>query len=66
MQVLELNRREADGLTVILEYTPDVRRVTLSVDDMRTGAHWSCPVPSERAADAFAHPFCYAPSGVFA
>lgn len=56
----ELASRESDGIRILLFWHPRNDKVTVSVDDTRTGQFFELPVQKERALDAFYHPFAYA------
>ena len=58
---VELDTREADGLTVSLEWDRDTGATQVVVQDVRAASQMAFPVPQARAADAFRHPFRYAP-----
>jgi hypothetical protein len=58
--VHELASRESDGLTVVLYWHPREDAVTLAVSDSRNGERFELPVASDRALEAFYHPFGYA------
>jgi hypothetical protein len=58
---IELDTRQADGLTVSLEWNQNTGETQLVVDDARTAIHSVFPVPQASAGDAFRHPFRYAP-----
>jgi hypothetical protein len=58
--IRELASRERDGLAVILFWHEAEDSVTVSVADSRTGDRFELAVKSERALDAFYHPFAYA------
>jgi hypothetical protein len=58
---VELDAREADGLTISLEWDRDTESTQVVVRDLRAGSHIAFPVPQARAGDAFRHPFTYAP-----
>lgn len=53
----ELAQRSSDGLTVTLQWDADDDVVVLHVDDH--GRTAVAQVKSDRALDAFWHPFCY-------
>ena len=59
-QTRELASREGDGLHVLLLWHPREDRLTVTVDDHRSGERFELPVRRERALDAFNHPFAYA------
>ncbi len=56
-QARELASRESDGVTVVLLWHPREDTVTLAVSDSRTGDQFESAVASERALEAFYHPF---------
>ena len=56
----ELAGREGDGLHVLLLWHPREDRLTVTVDDHRSGERFELPVQRERALDAFNHPVAYA------
>ena len=59
-RVRELASRESDGVKVVLLWHPRQDATTLAVSDSRTGEHFELPVESDRALEAFYHPFAYA------
>ncbi len=58
---VELDTREADGLTISLEWDRDTGTTQVVVNDMRAASQIAFRVPQARAGDAFRHPFTYAP-----
>src|SRR4051794_4851074 len=58
---VELDTRRGDGLTVTLEWDRDTGHTQIVVHDMRFDGLIAFVVPPVRAADAFRHPFRYAP-----
>jgi hypothetical protein len=58
---VELDTRHGDGLTVALEWDRDTGHTQVVVHDMRSDGHIAFVVPPVSAADAFRHPFRYAP-----
>jgi hypothetical protein len=58
---VELDTRQADGLTVSLEWDGDTGLTQVVVEDLRAGSQIVFAVPRARAGDAFRHPFSYAP-----
>jgi hypothetical protein len=58
-QARELASRESAGVTVVLLWQPRDDTVTLAVSDSHTGEHFEVPVASNRALEAFYHPFAY-------
>jgi hypothetical protein len=59
-QTRELAARESDGIHVLLLWHPDENGLTVSVEDSRAGDRFELAVASDRALDAFYHPFAYA------
>jgi hypothetical protein len=57
---LELDRREADGITVSLLWRKAANITSIAVTDDRTGEDFELVVTADRALDAFHHPFAYA------
>jgi hypothetical protein len=58
---VELDTRQTDGLTISLEWDRDTGMTQVVVEDVRAASHIAFRVPQMRAADAFRHPFRYAP-----
>jgi hypothetical protein len=58
---VELDTREADGLTVSLEWDCDTGLTQVVLQDLRAASYIAFSVPQARAGDAFRHPFRYAP-----
>ena len=58
---VELNTRQGDGLTVSLEWDRDTGATQIVVQDARDAHVVVFGVPRAHAADAFRHPFRYAP-----
>jgi hypothetical protein len=58
---VELDTRHNDGLTVRLEWDRDTGETQVVVVDVRSHGLITFNVPSVQAADAFRHPFRYAP-----
>jgi carotenoid cleavage dioxygenase-like enzyme len=58
---VELNTRQGDGLTVSLEWDRDTGATQIVVQDARDAQVVAFGVPTANAADAFRHPFRYAP-----
>ena len=58
----ELAARENRGYAVALTWNERTDRLTITVDDTRTGESFAFEAPSDRALDAFHHPFSYAPA----
>jgi hypothetical protein len=57
----ELNTRTSDGFTVSLDWDRDNGQTQIVIDDARTATQTVFGVPGADAADAFRHPFRYAP-----
>jgi hypothetical protein len=58
---VELDTRNGDGLTVTLEWDRDSGQTQIVVLDARSDGLLAFGVPGANAADAFRHPFRYAP-----
>jgi hypothetical protein len=58
---VELTKRQNDGFTVSLEWNRDTGQTQIVIHDPRTASHTVFGVPGAHAADAFRHPFRYAP-----
>jgi carotenoid cleavage dioxygenase-like enzyme len=58
---VELNRRTSDGFTVALDWDRDTGQTQIVIHDARTATQTVFGVPAADAADAFRHPFRYAP-----
>ena len=59
--LVELDTRHDDGLTVRLAWDRDTGETKIVIDDARTQNMTAFVVPPAQAADAFRHPFRYAP-----
>jgi hypothetical protein len=58
----ELDHRTNDGLDVRLLWDPGEDRVTVAVEDRKTGESFEVAVgPGQSALDVFRHPYAYAP-----
>ena len=57
----ELARRQTDGVVVSLQWRRTDDRLTVVVDDTRTGERFRVPAARENALEVFYHPFAYAP-----
>ena len=57
---LELDFRAADGVEVSLLWHKPTNRLTVFVNDTRTGETFELEVASDYALDAFQHPYAYA------
>ena len=63
----ELDSRTSDGITVQLLWSSSDGRLSVAVDDTRTGQSFSVDVPDQtRSMDVFHHPFAYAPASATA
>jgi hypothetical protein len=58
---VELDTRYNDGLMVKLEWDRDTGETQIVVHDARAQSRTAFVVPPVHAADAFRHPFMYAP-----
>jgi hypothetical protein len=58
---VELDTRHNDGLTVRLEWDRDTGQTQIVVHDTRSDGRIAFGVQPVSAADAFRHPFRYAP-----
>jgi hypothetical protein len=59
--IRELDSRISDGIYVRLLWHPDNGRVSITVDDAKTGEAFELPVgEGERALEVFHHPYAYA------
>lgn len=57
----ELDSRTSDGIHVRLLWHTDEERVSVAVEDTKTGELFEVPVTDpERALDVFHHPYAYA------
>ena len=56
----ELARRQTDGVVVSLQWRRADDRLTVVVDDTRTGERFRVPAHRENALEVFYHPFAYA------
>jgi hypothetical protein len=57
----ELARRQNDGVVVSLLWRRADGKLTVVVDDTRTGEKIRLPARRENALEVFYHPFAYAP-----
>ena len=60
MRPRELAHRAADGIEVTLYWSSTDNLVTVEVYDSGAETYFELEVPSDRALDAFHHPFAYA------
>jgi hypothetical protein len=58
---VELDTRRGDGLTVTLEWDRDTGQTQIVLHDIRVDGLIAFEVPPADAADAFRHPYRYAP-----
>jgi hypothetical protein len=58
---VELDTRRGDGLTVRLEWNRDTGQTQIVIHDIRADGPIAFGVSPANAADAFRHPFRYAP-----
>jgi hypothetical protein len=58
---VELETRHGDGLTVTLEWDRATGQTQIVLHDARSDGLVAFVVPPAKAADAFRHPFRYAP-----
>ena len=57
----ELATRQMDGVVVSLQWRRRDDKLTVIVDDTRTGERIRVPARRENALEVFYHPFAYAP-----
>ena len=62
---IELAHRTGDGLAVTLFWRKRDDRLTVEVEDERSGDVFELPAARDRALDVFYHPFAYAPERSF-
>jgi YD repeat-containing protein len=58
-QVRELDSRRSDGIEVTLLWNPEGQRVSVAVNDERSGESIEFPVARQDALTAFRHPYAY-------
>jgi hypothetical protein len=56
----ELATRQTDGVVVSLHWRRADDKLTVTVDDTRTGERFRVPARRENALEVFYHPFAYA------
>jgi hypothetical protein len=61
-KVRELDRRRGDGIEVALLWNSERQRVSVAVEDERSGESFEFEVDSAHALAAFHHPYAYADS----
>jgi hypothetical protein len=57
---IELAHRRHGGIDVSLLWQPDENRVSVAVEDERTGEAFEIEVPGDKAMEAFEHPYAFA------
>ena len=63
--IRELDHRSGDGIEVKLLWNSLTDRVSVAVEDQRTGEFFELDAPPEDARIAFEHPYAYAHRGLF-
>lgn len=58
---VELDTRKNDGYTISLEWDRNTGKTRIVLGDIRATSQLVFAVPAANAADAFRHPFTYAP-----
>ena len=58
----ELAHRESDGISITLLWDSESDRLTVFVDDRRTGESFELDAQPQNAMDVFRHPYAYAAS----
>ena len=56
----ELAHRASNGIDVALLWSRCTGRLTVAVEDVRTGESFTVDAPSDRALDVYNHPYAYA------
>jgi hypothetical protein len=59
LAIRELDHRRGDGIDVRLLWNSRTNRVSVAVEDERTGETFVLEVPAAEAREAFAHPYAY-------
>jgi hypothetical protein len=59
LAIRELDHRRSDGIDVRLLWNSRTNRVSIAVEDHRSGETFALDVPSDEAREAFAHPYAY-------
>jgi len=59
-EIVELDARESNGISVALLWLRGTSLVRVHVDDLSSGASFEIDVEPSLALDAFRHPFAYA------
>jgi hypothetical protein len=58
--IRELDHRYSDGIDVRLLWNSHTDRVSVAVEDYRSGEAFVLEVPAGEAREAFTHPYAYA------
>jgi hypothetical protein len=56
----ELAHRASNGIDVALLWSRCTGRLTVAVEDVRTGESFTLDAPNDRALDVYNHPYAYA------
>jgi hypothetical protein len=56
----ELAHRASNGIDVALLWSRCTGRLTVAVEDVRTGESFTIDAPNDRALDVYNHPYAYA------
>jgi hypothetical protein len=56
----ELAHRASNGIDVALLWSRCTGRLTVAVQDVRTGESFTIDAPNDRALDVYNHPYAYA------
>lgn len=59
LAIRELDHRRSDGIDVRLLWNSRNNRVSIAVEDSRSGEVFVLEVPSAEAREAFEHPYAY-------
>ena len=59
LAIRELDHRQSDGIDVRLLWNSRTNRVSLAVEDERSGETFVLDVPGAEAREAFEHPYAY-------
>jgi hypothetical protein len=59
LAIRELDHRQSDGVDVRLLWNSWTNRVSVAVEDNRSGETFVLEVPGAKAREAFAHPYAY-------
>jgi hypothetical protein len=63
LAIRELDHRSGDGIDVRLLWNSRTNRVSIAVEDERSGEAFVLEVPGSDAREAFSHPYAYAQRG---